>query len=376
MKKILSMLLALTMTLSLAACGSEGTSADTETPAASVSEETASEEDTADAAENTEEAPEDASGETGETAGTEVTYPVTVTDQAGREVTIEEEPEKLVSGYYISTSLLIALELDEKLVGIEAKADTRPIYQLSASALLELPSVGTAKEFDLEGCAALEPDLVILPMSLQDTADTLDGLGIDALVVNPEDQELLNEMINLIGTAANRQDRAEALLDFAETQETRLAEALADAETPSVYLAGNSALLSTAGDAMYQSDLIRMAGGVNAAADITDTYWAEISYEQLLAWDPDYIVLASDADYTVDDVLADENLADCAAVVNGNVYQIPGDAEAWDSPVPSGILGAVWLSSVLHPEECPETDSAAVIDEFYETFYGFTYSEN
>lgn len=374
MKKIPSLLLALSMALSLAACSPN--QSETENGAAA-SEETAVEETAEETSEEANDA-EAAASETDSAADTaaEVVYPVTVTDQAGREVTIEEEPQKLVSGYYISTSLLIALDLDEKLVGIEAKADTRSIYHLSAPELLELPSVGTAKEFDLEGCAALEPDLVILPMSLQDTAGTLEELGIQALVVNPEDQELLSGMISLIGTATNTEGRAQSLLDFTSEQEARLAEALADVETPSVYLAGNSSLLSTAGDAMYQSDMIRMAGGVNAAAEITDTYWAEISYEQLLAWDPEYIVLASDADYTVEDVLADQNLAECTAVVNGNVYQIPGDAEAWDSPVPSGILGAVWLSSVLHPEECPEADSAAVIDEYYETFYGFTYSEN
>lgn len=374
MKKILSLLLALSMALSLAACSpnqpetENGVAASEETAAEETAEETSEEANDAEAA----------ASETDSAADTaaEVVYPVTVTDQAGREVAIEEEPQKLVSGYYISTSLLIALDLDEKLVGIEAKADTRSIYHLSAPELLELPSVGTAKEFDLEGCAALEPDLVILPMSLQDTAGTLEELGIQALVVNPEDQELLSGMISLIGTATNTEGRAQSLLDFTSEQEARLAEALADVETPSVYLAGNSSLLSTAGDAMYQSDMIQMAGGVNAAAEITDTYWAEISYEQLLAWDPEYIVLASDADYTVEDVLADQNLAECTAVVNGNVYQIPADAEAWDSPVPSGILGAVWLSSVLHPEECPEADSAAVIDEYYETFYGFTYSEN
>ena len=71
-------------------------------------------------------------------------YPVTLTDQAGREVTIEAKPERLVSGYYISSSVLIALELDEKLVGIEAKANKRLIYKLSAPALIDLPSVGTA----------------------------------------------------------------------------------------------------------------------------------------------------------------------------------------------------------------------------------------
>ena len=102
----------------------------------------------------------------------------------------------------------------------------------------------------------------------------------------------------------------------------------------------------------------------------------EVDYEQVLAWNPDYIILASDASYTAEDVLADPNLADCAAVVNGRVYQMPSKAEAWDSPVPGGILGAAWLGSRLHPETVSEESCNAVIDEFYETFYGFVYSES
>ena len=305
-----------------------------------------------------------------------VEYPVTVTDHAGREVVIEETPERLVSGYYISTSLLIALDLDEKLVGIEAKADKRGIYRLSAPELIDLPNVGTAKEFDLEGCAALEPDLVILPLKLKNAVETLEGLGIDVLLVNPENQELLTGMIDMIAAATDTEEAAAKLKDFTAEQEKLLSEKLAEAEKPLVYLAGNSSMLSTAGNAMYQSDMIRLAGGENAAAEIEDAYWVEISYEQLLAWDPEYIILASDASYSAEDVLNDANLADCRAVANGNVYKLPGKAEAWDSPVPSGILGAVWLANVLHPEQFSEADSNALIDEYYETFYDFKYSEN
>ena len=302
-----------------------------------------------------------------------LTYPMTLTDQAGRTVTIESEPQTIVSGYYISSSLLIALGRADRMVGIEAKADTRPIYSLSAPELLELPSVGSAKEFDLEGCAALEPDLVILPLKLESAADSLTELGIPVLLINPEDRTLLAETITLVGQATNSVEAADDLLAFTEEQQTRLETTLADADRPDVYLAGNSDLLSTAGSTMYQSDLIDLAGGRNVAEDITDTYWVDIDYEQLLAWDPDYIILASDASYTCDDVLNDANLADCTAVKNGNVYQMPGDAEAWDSPVPGGILGAVWLSTVLHPDLCSTDEANAVMGSFYENFYGFTY---
>ena len=356
MKRIITLLLVLAMTLSFVACGQSSKIEET-IPATEVPTEAA-------------EAPIEA------TEAPASHYPVTVTDHAGREVVIEEAPEKLVSGYYISTSALIALGLDEKLVGIEAKADKRAIYKLAAPELIDLPNVGTAKEFDLEGCAALEPDLVILPIKLKNAVETLEGLGIDVLLVSPENQQQLTDMIHMIAAATDTEDKAARLLDFTATQESYLAEMLAGAEAPSVYLAGNSSMLSTAGNAMYQSDMIRLAGGVNVAAEIEDTYWVEISYEQLLTWNPEYIILASDATYTAADVLADPNLATCAAVANGNVYQLPNKAEAWDSPVPSGILGALWLANILHGDLLTDADCAAKIDAYYETFYNFTYSKN
>ena len=123
---------------------------------------------------------------------------------------------------------------------------------------------------------------------------------------------------------------------------------------------------------MYQNSLITNAGSVNAAAELTDDYWSEISYEQLLAWNPEYIILAADAGYTVESVLTDPNLAECTAVKNGNVYQLPNAIEAWDSPVPSSVLGSLWLASVLHSEKYSKADWQAAVTEYYETFYRFT----
>lgn len=100
--------------------------------------------------------------------------------------TIETQPEKIVSGYYITTSLLIALGCTDQVVGIEAKADSRNIYALAAPTMLDLPNVGSAKDFNLEACIALEPDLVILPKKLSEPAETLSSMGIPVLLVYPE----------------------------------------------------------------------------------------------------------------------------------------------------------------------------------------------
>ena len=70
---------------------------------------------------------------------------ITVTDQAGREVTLQAPAACLVSSYYISTAILIALGCEDDLKGIEMKADTRELYKLAAPQLLDLPAVGSGK---------------------------------------------------------------------------------------------------------------------------------------------------------------------------------------------------------------------------------------
>ena len=300
-------------------------------------------------------------------------YPLELTDQAGRRVIIGKKPERLVSGYYISTSAVIALGLSGLLVGIEAKADTRPLYALAAPELLSLPDTGTAKQFNLEGCLAMEPDLVILPLKLMSAAETLEEFGIPVLLVNPESQELCEEMTELIAAACDVKPRAEKLKTGLDALRALLS-GLEESERPSVYLAGNASYLNAAGSRMYQADLIRLAGGRNAAEELGDLYWSEISYEQLLAFDPDVIVLASDAAYSAADILADPALTSLSAVRNGSIYAMPGTVEAWDSPVPGGILGALWLASVLHPQVVSPADFERLVGDFYRDFYGFEVS--
>ena len=333
MTKMTALLLAAAMALT--ACGST----------AAVSSEAAA---SATAAPEVTASPEEAAAAPA-AADTAVTYPLTVTDQLGREVTIETEPKTLASGYHTSTSL----------VGVEAKADKRTIYSLSAPELQSLPSIGTAKEFDLEGCAALTPDLVIVPAKLKDSIPQMEELGLTVLAVKPEDQDKLYGAIDLLAQATNTVARGEELKSAIEDNLLSLREAIGDAEAPTVYMAGNSSVLQN-------------AGGLNAAASVEDTYWAEVSYEQVLDWDPDYIILASDADYDVDSVLNDAALADCTAVKEGHVYQLPHAIEAVDSPVPGSFLGSVYLGSVLHPEQVSEQFYHDCADAFYTTYYGFT----
>lgn len=302
-------------------------------------------------------------------------YPLTIVDQAGREVVIEKKPEKLVSSYYITTSALIALGLEDEIKGIESNPEKRPLYSMCAPELLQVTQVGSPKEFDLEACASIEPDLVILPMRAKDMVEPLERLNITVMFVNPEGLDEILEMISLIGTATGVNDRAEQLISYIKEKNNYLSEKLQGIEQPTVYLGGNSSFLSTASKGMYQNDQISLAGGTNVAGEIDDTYWVESSYEQILAWNPEAIILASDAKYSLDEVLSDTNLSFCQAITNQRVYKLPSDIEAWDSPVPASFLGAVYMANVLHPDVVSYEEYEAMVKEFYETFYGFSYEE-
>ena len=157
-----------------------------------------------------------------------------------------------------------------------------------------------------------------------------------------------------------------------------LTASVAEEDKAVAYICNTSSYLRTAPGQMYQASLIASAGAIDAAHDVEGNSWVDISYEQLLAMNPDVIIVptnnfATDApDFTVEDVLADAQLSEVTAVVNGAVYMMPTGFEAWDSPCPSGILGMLWMLKTLHPELYTAEEFAADVTEFYETFYGFT----
>lgn len=296
---------------------------------------------------------------------------ITLTDQAGRQVELDAPAETLVSCYYVTTYATMALGISDRVVGLEKKADTRPIYAMAAPDLLEKEQVGTMKELDLEAVAALEPDLVVMPKKLMDYAGSLEELGIPVLVVNPESHEALTGMLELLGQACGVEDRAQALTDYYEEQLARVAQLVDGLERPTVYMGGNSSYLTAAPGDMYQSSLIETAGGVNAAGDLTGGYWTEVSYESILAMAPQVILIPAGADYTAQDILGDPQLAAVPAVQSGAVYEMPGGIEEWDSPIPSGILGTLWMTSVLHGDAYPFDTFTTDVQDFYKTFYGF-----
>ena len=295
---------------------------------------------------------------------------MTVVDQLGRTVEVPREINRIVSSYYISSSLLIALGAEDKVVGLEMKADTREIYKKAAPEFLELPGVGTSKSISVEETLALKPDLVILPYRLEEFVEQFEALDIPVIVVEPESMDQFLESITLIGTAIGEEEKAEALLNYYEekiAEISSLTEGLE--ERPRVYMSGGSSAFTTCTSNMYQNDLIHLAGGQNVSEALTDGYWANVSAEQILAWDPEFIFNVNYASYDISELTKDAQLAPVSAIKENRVYTFPSVLEAWDYPTPSSILGILWLTHQLHPELYSVEAYTKDAQDFYKTFY-------
>lgn len=324
MKKMLKILMVLCLCLSLAACGNSQT----------------------------------------ETSGS-----FTIEDQAGREITFEEPAKTAASGYYIATTTLIGLGCEDALIGVEMKADTRKIYSAAAPTVLELPALGNKKSFNVEECAAADPDVVFLPVSLKDYVEQLEDLDIKVILLNPETEESYDEAVEIIAKVMGKEEISEEYFSY----RTNLLDQYIkeQAEKKSVYFAGSD-ILEAAGSDMFQSELIDDAQGTYVLEDELDEVntWQTINVEELIKADPDYIFIEQGG-ISVEDVLNDPALSDLTAVKNEQVYIFPSDYETWDTPNLSSCLGVLWMYSILYPDALSLEDVAKEANAFYQQFYDF-----
>ncbi len=299
-----------------------------------------------------------------------------VTDQIGNTVEFESVPEKIVSVYYISTSLIVALGAEDSLVGIEMKADTRELYKRATPQLLELPAVGSGKEINIESIAELAPDVVIIPKKLSESADALKQLGIDVIVVNPESLDEFRECVSLLAEVTGKTDTGKSLLEYYDKITNQVTEKIAGADSSiAVYLSSASDFLSACTSNMYQTYLISTSGAESVSAEIEDTYWKVVSPEQIAQWNPAYWFTATDASYSADDIKNTEGLSEVEAVKSDRIYEIPSAIEPWDYPTSSSVLGLLWMSHILHPELVSRDDYINEAKNFYKTFFDIDVTE-
>lgn len=325
--------------------------------------------------EPTQSAEQDATQETAETRE--------ITDMAGRKVTVPtaENIESVFSAGPVAAIFLYMVAPD-KLLGWNYE-----LNDVEKSIILDkyqdLPNFGMGDAVNYEAVIAANPTIAINSGKINDAmvsdCDALsESLGIPVVAV---DNELNNsaEAFRFMGELFGVEDHAEELAQYAEQVFTDI-NALSDIpeeKKVSVYFGNGEDSLETAPRGSQHAQILDAINAVNVAdLELGDGSRVQISAEQLLAWDPDVIVVNGEpkADKSgssaAEDILSNPDYASLKAVQDQKVYGTPNAPFSWvDRPAgPNRLIGMRWFSALIYPEYI-KCDINEEIHKFFDLFY-------
>ena len=324
-QKLSALLLSLVMLLALCACGAQ-----TEAPAEIPAEEPA--------VEAPAEAPAEASAE--EAA-------ITVVDMTGREIILDEPATRIVALTASDCEILYAIGAGDALVG-------RGEYCDYPAEVLDIPAIASGDDTNLEQILALEPQVLLMSTMAQteEQVEALEAAGIRVVVSDAQDVEGTYEAIELIGALMGKDAEAQAVIDeMKSTFEALASQATGDgSETVYFEVSPLEYGLWAAGTNTFMNEIAEMIGLTNAFADVDG--WGEVSEEQVLERDPDYIVTISmyfgEGPTPTEEILARRGWENVTAVQNEAILNLPNNELS--RPAPRLAEGAQLMYDFVYGE--------------------------
>lgn len=306
-----------------------------------------------------------------------------ITDMAGRKVTVPTaENIKSVFSTGPVAAIFLYMVAPDKLLGWNYE-----LNDVEKSIILDkyqdLSNFGMGDAVNYEAVIAANPTIAINSGKINDAmvsdCDALsESLGIPVVAV---DNELNNsaEAFRFMGELLGVEDHAEELAQYAEQVFTDI-NALSDIpeeKKVSVYFGNGEDSLETAPRGSQHAQILDVINAVNVAdLELGDGSRVQISAEQLLAWDPDVIVVNGEpkadksGNSAAEDILSNPDYASLKAVQDQKVYGTPNAPFSWvDRPAgPNRLIGMRWFSALIYPEYI-KCDINEEIHKFFDLFY-------
>jgi len=273
---------------------------------------------------------------------------MTFIDDLGNTIEFNEYPQAIVSISASSTEILFAIGAGDQVVG-------RDDYSLFPEEALDVTSVGALwGELPTETIIAMEPDLILAAEIISgDQVKALRELGLNVYwQANPTTYQELWGNLRDIALLTGHVDETEILIAELDARVKVVQERIASiTDRPSIFYeldATDPTNPWTSGAGTFIDYIISEAGGLNVASVLQGDY-AQISAEELVASNPDVILLA-DALYGV----TPESVAErpgwdvIIAVVNNAIYPI--DPNMMSVPGPRLVDALEETAKLLHPE--------------------------
>ena len=247
--------------------------------------------------------------------------PIIITDMMGREVVIEEPVERIVALTASDCEILYAIGAGDLLVG-------RGEYCDYPAEVQEVAVVQSGANTNVEQIMALDPQALIMSDMAQTTeqVEALEDAGVKVVVSEATDIEGVYTAISMIGTLTGREEAATDVVQEMKDTFSEIQEKSTGDGTETVYFEVSPLEygLWAAGSNTFMDEIAQMLGVRNAFDDVEG--WAEVSEEQIIERNPDYIV--SITMYTGEGPTPEEEIAsrtgweDITAVKNGAILNL------------------------------------------------------
>lgn len=288
---------------------------------------------------------QDEATEQSETDDEEAAFPVTIEDANGEEVTIEDEPEAIVSLIPSNTETAFALGLGDKIVGV-SDHDNYP------EEALEKEKIG-GLELNIEAILALEPDLVLAhPTNDPDAIEQLKESDITVLTLNDatnfdEVYDTIEMMAAATGTEEESNDIIKTMQDDLEALEEKASDISEDDKKKVFIEISPEPEIFTPGNHTFENEILTKINAINIAED--EEGWVELNEEAIIEENPDVIILSYDfVDDPVGQVLDRDAWQDIDAVKDEQVIVV--DTDLISRPGPRLVEGAETLAKAIYPD--------------------------
>ena len=278
---------------------------------------------------------------------------ITVTDMYDREITLAEPATRIVAMQPSDCEILCAIGCEDALVG-------RGQYCDYPESVLNLPVVQSGENTNIEEILALEPQVVLMNdmASSEEQVRQLEENGVKVVISKASDIEGVYYAIRMIGTLMGKEDNAEALITDMKNTFDSISAAAGKGGTVYFEVSPLQWGLWTAGSGTFMDELASICGLTNIFSDVTG--WGEISEEQVIARNPDYIVTITmyygEGPTPVEEIISREGWADITAVKEGQVYN--AESNAISRPGPRLKDAAVELFDFINSIQAEEAPAA------------------
>ncbi|HEX7661323.1 MAG TPA: ABC transporter substrate-binding protein [Pseudonocardiaceae bacterium] len=306
---------------------------------------------------------------------------LTVTDQRGQAIHLSGPATRVVTIPIPTASMVMAIAGSAApLVGINSSSEAAIRSGILGDIFPEakkLPDNVADSSFapNVESILALKPDVVIQWASYGAGIITpLQEAGLNVVGLTYGTQADLVTWISLFGEILGRQARAMRINENMSTALTEVKRQVPSGASRPKLLYFQSVLksMTVAGTETYEDYYFDLVGGENAAGAVKGAPTVDV--EQVIAWDPDIILVGNFDAATPETITSNKALAKVSAVRENRVYKVPLGGYRWDPPSQESPLMWRWLLGLAHPD----TDSSglrAQIVADYQLLYGYTPTE-